>query len=406
MLKKVEKLRNALDAYGEFRPCPICGSSDYKPFLELDNFQFYLDSKDGSSKQFSVLDNICLNCSAIYMNPVYSAAGFDILFREAGKSYGALAKHIDDQISWLNENGLLEAGDSVLDVGCYDGDFLSRLPKSNFKYGVDLDRLAIERAKEKLSEEDAELFVGRFESFDFDHPAPSLITMFHVLEHMPYPVEVLKNLRTISNEKTRLAIEVPIIEKGMTNDINGFFSIQHTTHFSRGSLKNCLNRAGWAISSENTAADYNGYRVVALAANKAGDDITFNTADWGLLSKTLSNWYKSIHDVEAAVTAIPFGQDVVLWGAGAHTEFLYQKTSLFHSCNRNFLIVDSDPVKQGGTWRRISIKPPEIITELDWREFVLVPSTYGSQKEVVSLACELGVPSEKVVQLYKEIIQY
>ena len=71
--------------------------------------------------------------------------------------------------------------------------------------------------------------------------------MFHVLEHLADPYKTLRNLRQNSHAETRLVIEVPVIEKGFTNDLNGFLSIQHATHFSFNSLKLIMERAGWQI---------------------------------------------------------------------------------------------------------------------------------------------------------------
>ena len=56
--------------------------------------------------------------------------------------------------------------------------------------------------------------------------------MLMVFEHLKNPLRVLKNILNSSHSKTKLLIEVPIIENGFTNDINGFFSAGHLTHFS------------------------------------------------------------------------------------------------------------------------------------------------------------------------------
>ena len=134
-----------------------------------------------------------------------------------------------------------------IDVGCYDGNFLSKLPENIKKVGVDIDAPAIERGRNIHQKKKISFFTGDFETFSYDEVEPDTITMYHVLEHLSRPVEVLKKLHSISKPSTKIVVEVPIIEDGNTNDINGFFSIQHTTHFSSNSLLNCLAVAGWEV---------------------------------------------------------------------------------------------------------------------------------------------------------------
>ena len=69
--------------------------------------------------------------------------------------------------------------------------------------------------------------------------------MFHVLEHVENPVNVLKRLREVSAEGGMLVVEVPLAEFGETNDINGFLAhntlvILLNTH----SIKRCWLRVG------------------------------------------------------------------------------------------------------------------------------------------------------------------
>ena len=127
--------------------------------------------------------------------------------------------------------------------------------------------------------------------------------MFHVLEHLSRPVEVLKKLLSISNESTVILIEVPTIEDGLTNDINGFFSVQHTNHFSRFSLKRCLIESGWTPFLTHQCNDYNGYRIAAKP-NKISNnnhllaDYAVREKENILLNKCLSKWYESISKVQ------------------------------------------------------------------------------------------------------------
>ena len=137
------------------------------------------------------------------------------------------------------------------------------LPDNILRMGVDIDQPAIDRARANHADQKIQFFLGDFETFNFDAQPPDTITMFHVLEHLPRPVAVLKKLHSISSKSTKLVVEVPILENGQTNDINGFFSAQHLTHFSRQSLHNCLALSGWKIIDWLEQSDYNGCRVLA-----------------------------------------------------------------------------------------------------------------------------------------------
>jgi len=231
-----------------YRTCPICGSDNYRKIFEHNDFQFFTDSHT-IPKRIDIIENICRSCYALFLNPCYSTYGFESLFCEAGRSYGSTEARPQEQVKWINDRSLLKSGGSLFDAGCYMGDFLSQFPMDIHKIGLDIDAPAISIGKEKHKDRNIDFVLGDFETFQYHGVSPDVITMFHVLEHLPRPVEALKKLRSISHDETYLIIEVPIIENGLTNDINGFFSIHHITHFSRRSLTNCINKAGWVIGN-------------------------------------------------------------------------------------------------------------------------------------------------------------
>jgi len=133
------------------RPCPICNSLKSKVVLELTDFQFYSDSTE-VPKRTNVRETICLNCFALYLNPCYSKFGFDVLFAEAGQSYGSTAGRPQEQVEWMSKRGLLSKKARVLDIGCYEGAFLAHLPTNVKKIGVDIDQPAIVRSRSQYQE--------------------------------------------------------------------------------------------------------------------------------------------------------------------------------------------------------------------------------------------------------------
>lgn len=390
-----------------YRSCPVCGSIRSRTVTELNDFQFYSDSAE-IPKQVSVRQNQCLTCFAVYLDPCYSEFGVKILFAEADQSYGATEGHYNEQIEWMESMKLLQPNMQVLDTGCYDGKFLAQLPKDVKKVGVDVDKLAIERGRQQFGEQGVEFILGNFETFQYAG-TPDVITMFHVLEHLPRPIPVLRKLRSIAHSTTRIVVEVPILENGITNDINGFFITQHTTHFSRNSLRNCLALAGWEIEQQHETLDYNGYRVLATPQLGAPLDYPLKCAqeDWVELNDSLTAWHSAIGDVEKIIQELPKCGRFVIWGGGAHTELLYQVTSLFHARRQTeFVIVDSDPIKHGKTWRGIPIYDPSRIKGLDWASTNLLISSYAWQEAIVEAAGRLNVPAANIIRFYGTIRRY
>ena len=76
--------------------------------------------------------------------------------------------------------------------------------------------------------------------------------------------------------------------------------------------------------------DYNGFRISAKPYSKILNNTDFkiqqSDEDTYLFFDYLSNWYLSLRDVEKItnIKNLPF---YVIWGGGAHTEFIYQLTS-------------------------------------------------------------------------------
>jgi hypothetical protein len=342
----------------------------------------------------------------LYLNPCYSGFGFQVLFEEAGQSYVSDGSNRHwEQIEWMHKRNLLHDDMRAMDIGCYDGRFLAQLPESISKIGVDIDSNAIHSGREKFAKANIEFICGDFETFQHSKP-PHIITMFHVLEHLPRPLSVLANLRKTSDSSTNLVVEVPILENSATDDINGFFSVQHMTHFSRSSLRNCLNQAGWHIIDWDEQAGYNGCRVVAVPS-EARSALEIDPSNVFSVHQYMANWHKKLGEVENKLNVCNDTNQFIIWGAGLHTEFIYQTTSFFHeNPARQYIIVDSDEMKHGKSWRGINIMKPDRLTGLNWTNKKLIISSYGSQNGIERAAIELNVPPECIVKLYDQIRVY
>ena len=195
------------------------------------------------------------------------------------------------------------------------------------------------------------------------------------------------------------------MELGFTNDINGSFPPLHLTHFTRASLRNCMAAGGWQIQQADELTEYNGYRVIAtpIPDNSAAPNLERDDHAYQLLAAHLERWYQAQGEVEKRISRFDSFSNYALWGSGFHTEMLYQLTSLFRHKERRFLLVDLDPLKQNKSWRGIAIHPPDALKEVDWREACFIPSSYQHHEAMRTSAVALGVPGDRIIQLYDSV---
>lgn len=385
-----------------YRQCPVCESLSLREVWRINDFQFFSDS-DVVPKRFDLRVVQCLDCFCLYSNPCISELGTKYLFNEIERSYGSSEGRPQEQISWLSDRGLISDGQKIMDIGCNDGRLLSLINASIElkKIGVDIDSSAIERGRQKYGSSGICFVLGNFDNFVYDDVV-DVITMFHVLEHLLRPVETLKKLRSIAHESTKLIIEVPILENGrFTNDINGFFSAHHLTHFSLNSLKDCLSRSGWDVIEEFKNLPYNGCRL--LCTPRLGTEFAKNNfVDNKNIYLYFESWYNSLQKVETALAEIENSTRCVVWGAGMHTEYLYNTTSFFHApINREYILVDNDPAKQGKSWRGIPVYNPDVLKQLNMTDIPVLISSYGNQEDIANWLV-INDLVKNIVRLYIE----
>jgi 2-polyprenyl-3-methyl-5-hydroxy-6-metoxy-1,4-benzoquinol methylase len=128
----------------------------------------------------------------------------------------------------------------ILDVGCGTGDFLKTCEQSGWSIaGIEPNEKAREQALRKTNLKDykgtiEEMIETRPESFD-------VITMWHVLEHVPNLTEFLTKVKTMLKPEGVLIVAVPNFK---SNDADHYGSSwaaydvpRHLWHFSRTSME-------------------------------------------------------------------------------------------------------------------------------------------------------------------------
>ncbi len=384
------------------RHCPLCKSSAEHELFALHDFQFFTDQAGRNRADHRVVH--CQQCGLIYTNPCYTPAGFQLLFDKAGCSYGHTAGRIGEQVAWLNEQ--FPIAQSLLDVGCGNGDLLKALPQTLARHGIDIDEQTLNRVAQDAPGID-------FSVCDFNGlkglPQVDVITMFHVLEHLPDPDDFLAQLRSLSKPSAALVVEVPVVDRAaelQDRDVVGFFTVQHLTHFSKTTLEQMLAKNGWRVVHAEAIAGYNGWRVVAEhgpVQTDVGNDAS------GLIAARsyLEVWKQNVELVQRRIETLNCAPQIMIWGAGQHTEYLALLTRLFE-LDASFVVVDSDPMKQGEHYHSLPVLSPDQVPEHEWRSgnFPIVISTYGGQESLLAILKEKGVAAARIITLYDRTSRY
>ena len=133
----------------------------------------------------------------------------------------------------------------ILDFGCGWGGFLRNIKNYKSLSGVELRKECTNFIKNNIQKIDISDNINSFDK-KFD-----IITMFHVLEHIPYQTETLKVLKSKLKNKGKIIIEVPhaedflILQEELKEFKNFTFWSEHLILHTYKSLKSILLKSGF-----------------------------------------------------------------------------------------------------------------------------------------------------------------
>lgn len=135
----------------------------------------------------------------------------------------------------------------VLEIGCSTGLLLSLFKKNGWEVkGVEISKKSAEKAREK----GIEVISTPFEQAQFSEKF-DLVILNHTLEHLERPMEVLKKVNIMLNEKGILFVDVPNFG-GLSARLQGknwplLLPEEHLWHFTKKSLDILLQSLGFKI---------------------------------------------------------------------------------------------------------------------------------------------------------------
>lgn len=185
-------------------------------------------------------------------------------------------------IGWFQEGrartvlGLLgrSGAGAVLDVGCGNGDFLRSLARRGVR--VVGTELSAESARRASPEGDLDVRVGELHRIaDLPGAGFAAVTLWHVLEHVPEPLETLCAARRLLAPGGWLVVSLPNAESWQARVFGRHWfhadPPRHLWHFSPRTLRRLCRRAGFtAVREDHFSMEQNPYGWLQSALNACG----------------------------------------------------------------------------------------------------------------------------------------
>jgi len=226
----------------EFINCPLCRGSDTKGLISIPPF-CYLQ---------------CKHCNLVYLNPRPSQNLINKLYRgnehcsidvqkdptnEKELYFFRFSSRLKDIKRFKKENG------RILDIGSSWGYFLTLAQDDGWDaYGVEPSYTQARYAQERFN---LKISINRLKEAQFTSRYFDVVSLWHVLEHVPHPVNELLEIKRILKENGLLAIEVPSLRRLKDDVSKNKFDFerppQHLFYYNIKTLTKLLEKTGFSV---------------------------------------------------------------------------------------------------------------------------------------------------------------
>lgn len=219
------------------KQCPVCQSTTSSPWLHALGFELQR----------------CASCGHRYAAEVLAAESLSHGYYEEPEEDLASRNSRAKEMRFAEYKQLLgatfEKRGKVLDVGCNTGELLWLFQQEGWDVqGVEVSPGPAAYAAKHLA---APVHCGTFEDFDVEQESFDLVTLTHVLEHMPDPHATLHKLREFTSDKGSLLLEVPNADDAILPLFGGMFRPlcpgDHVSFFDKTSLRRVITESGWKL---------------------------------------------------------------------------------------------------------------------------------------------------------------
>lgn len=239
-------------------PCNLCGSTDAEPIRTKD--------RHGNSLR-SV---ICRCCGLVWSDPrptpeelrdFYAREyrlGYKGTYQPKAKHTYRAGKVAVDRFRRLTD--FLAPGFRVLDVGAGSGEVVYVLRAMGYDAsGFEPNEGYASYAAGVLG---LPVHQGFWQEASIQQESQDMVTMFHMVEHLESPFEIMRHARQWLKPEGLLLVEVPNVE-AVCQQPHTQFHRGHLYHFNLATMEEMHRRAGYSVVSSSTSSDGGNIMVVS-----------------------------------------------------------------------------------------------------------------------------------------------
>jgi 2-polyprenyl-3-methyl-5-hydroxy-6-metoxy-1,4-benzoquinol methylase len=230
--------------------CPVCDSNSFSAFLEVEDFFL-------THENFSLVK--CNSCNFVFTNPRPSENDLGKYYQSVEYiSHSSSTISFKDKVYYSVRNYTIKKkfkliwkyfkNGNILDIGCGTGEFLNFFKLKGWNTtGIEPNNSARKTAIEKygLNIHD-EKQLDKFKDSSFD-----VITMWHVLEHVPDLRMRIQQIKSLIKENGVLIIAVPNIDSKDAKTYGKFWAAldvpRHLYHFNQSSIRKLFENSGFEL---------------------------------------------------------------------------------------------------------------------------------------------------------------
>jgi 2-polyprenyl-3-methyl-5-hydroxy-6-metoxy-1,4-benzoquinol methylase len=274
--------------------CPVCNSSIFTDYLEVEDYFL-------SHEVFSLQK--CNSCGFVFTNPRPLENDLSRYYQsEEYISHSSSSESITDKIYYSVRNYAIKKkfnlinkhfkSCKILDIGCGTGEFLNYFKAKGWDTtGIEPNETARKTAIEKYGlKVHLENQLDKFKKSSFE-----VITMWHVLEHVPDLNFRIEQLKSLIKENGVLIIAVPNIDSKDSKTYGKYWAAldvpRHLYHFNQSTIKKLFEKFGFELK-ESLPMKFDAFYISLISEKyKTGKSNYAKTIFNGLKS----NFYGASH---------------------------------------------------------------------------------------------------------------